>query len=349
MLTVVAGVLLLLPWGASANPQITARCAGDSLPVSSAAVRLEWMRRCALAGPSVPGTLFDTGALATDNLTHLMDYNDGAEPYSFVSDINAHDVNDTYVFLRYLAGGTTQALDAQGFYKWARASMRPRPLYPTFGTSPDINLATQLYPHPYLANCQLYYDQNGTIPATAFYVNAFCEAACYTPDQKVLFAGGPMAIGEARRERREDLVTLSKDATLDNLELMTNQTHSYTDQLRDETHLIYNIRTRSGGQLRVTDEHPVVQAEGILVQARTLKVGDELLKKDGSADPIVSIEKTKYFGRVYSLRPVTSDPVTNILVAEDFLVGSVAFQNDDLGYINRRILYRSVLPGDIIP
>ena len=72
------------------------------------------------------------------------------------------------------------------------------------------------------------------------------------------------------------------------------------------------------------------------------------MKADGTLDPIVDIQKATFFGKVYNLAPVTTDRVSNILVAQGYLVGSVRFQNDEVGYLNRIILYRSI-PADVLP
>jgi hypothetical protein len=113
-------------------------------------------------------------------------------------------------------------------------------------------------------------------------------------------------------------------------------------------HNIYVLRTQSGGELRVTHEHPVLNGEGRIVQAQTLKVGQELLKADGTPDRIIDIQKTQHFGRVYNISPVSTDPVSNVVVSQGFLVGSSRFQNDEVGYMNRMLLYRGV-PGHALP
>ncbi|MFE8602494.1 hypothetical protein [Archangium violaceum] len=73
--------------------------------------------------------------------------------------------------------------------------------------------------------------------------------------------------------------------------------------------------------------------------AQTLKVGDALLKADGTQDPIVDIQRTQYFGKVYNLRPDSSARISNVLVAKGYLVGSSLFQNDEVGYFNRTSTY----------
>ncbi|ADO74438.1 Hint domain-containing protein [Stigmatella aurantiaca] len=328
------------------------RCTEDSLDPAQAIQRNEWARKCGLTYNSGgTGAYFNTGMPAA-NGGYLYDYSEttsGPASRMYSGDFQTNEINSTYLNTIYLSSPITSSVDAQGFYKWTgtAARVRPLPLYPTFSDNRDINAGTPLRPHPSLADCNLYRTTGGTAPA--FYVNGYCRASCYSPEQEVLFSDGPQAILEARKSMREDLVTLTEDSTLDGIRLQTNQTYSYTEEIRDTKHTLYEIATESGGHLRVTAAHPIIQGDGRLVQAQALKVGDELVKVDGSRDRIIDIRQTSFFGKVYNVRPVTEQPVTNILVAQGFLVGSSTFQNDDIGYINRVILFRSTLPEEVIP
>ncbi len=181
-----------------------------------------------------------------------------------------------------------------------------------------------------------------------FYVVAYCEAGCYAPDQRLLFSDGEANIQDAAREGREDLMTLSPESTLDDLKLQPNTVSSYTTDVRDSEHILYEVSTESGGLLRVTNEHPVITSEGRLVKAETLVAGDELVRVDGTPDRIVEVRKTTHFGKVYNVRPVSRDQVSNILVAQGYLVGSARFQNEDVEHINRLLLYRAI-PEEVLP
>ncbi len=358
---VVAGAFALLPTQAEAQPILQQRCAADSLNSSQAVQRLEWARKCGLIkNVGSPTYGIDTGMPSYNGAGNLIEYQEAdpnRNPYgegSFSGPSWAFEVNSAFVNNLYLSGGTNQSSDAWGYKKWTRDAVRQRarPLYPTFGTTANLADANnvQLWAHPTLSDCNLYADAGGGAASlsTTYYVNGYCEASCYTPDQEILFEGGSMPILDAVNGLREDLMTLTPDSTLDALALKKNRTYSYTVETRDTTHNIYAIRTASGGELRVTDEHPVITGSGRMVQAQTLKVGQDLVRADGSPDRIVGIEKTEHFGKVYNLRPVSHDLVSNVLVAQGFLVGSSNFQNDDVGYINRIILFRHI-PSAVIP
>ena len=198
-------------------------------------------------------------------------------------------------------------------------------------------------------DCNFYTDPGHTVLYTGpFYVTAYCESGCYAPDQSLRFSDGDVNIVAAMKARRDDLVTLTSDATLDDLATQTSRVESYTADIRDAEQVLYQVTTASGGALSVTSEHPMVTSEGRLVKAEQLTAGDELLRADGTPDPITAIVKTDYFGKVYNLRPASRERVANLLIAQGFLVGSGRFQNEDVSYMNRVLLFRAV-PDAVMP
>ena len=84
-----------------------------------------------------------------------------------------------------------------------------------------------------------------------------------------------------------------------------------------------------------------------VVKLRT-EAGNRLIKPDGTRDEVVSVTQADYFGKVYNLKPASTNRVANILIAQGFLVGSSRFQNEDADFINRIILGRGI-PANVIP
>lgn len=346
-----AAATLTVASQASAEPILEIRCASDSLSPDQARARLEWARACGV--PHRVDT-FDTAIPSGNNAGTLIEYIetfnfDGANAYSGVS--NGNQINDTFVRNQFYNGLTNQ-LTVNGLKKWTRTNFLPRPAYPTFGSHVNPNFGTALYPHPTLADCRLYTDKLGASPintaTTSFYVNAYCVSSCYTPEQEVLFSDGYAPIREALDEVKPEMITLSPRSTLGSVKLTQNKVYSYTRDIRDARQVIYEIQTASGGELRVTDKHPIIDGSGRVVEARSLKVGDKLVRDNGKQDEIVSFVKKSYFGKVYNIRPATTDRVSNIIVAQGFLVGSSRYQNDDADYMNRVILSRGI-PKNVLP
>jgi hypothetical protein len=85
-----------------------------------------------------------------------------------------------------------------------------------------------------------------------------------------------------------------------------------------------------------------VDENGVVKTADKFKVGESLIHYLTGLDPIVSIKKEGYFGKVYNLAPNTKLPLSNILVAQGYLNGSSYFQNDGVDLQNRKLLRRTV-------
>ncbi|WP_171444775.1 Hint domain-containing protein [Myxococcus xanthus] len=179
-------------------------------------------------------------------------------------------------------------------------------------------------------------------------MDGLCEPGCYTPDQKILLSDGAMGIREALESGRTDLVTLSPGASFGALSFMKNRVEHYTLD-RDATEQeILTFRTRSGGALRVTTEHPLVTPDGTLKRARELGVGDSLVDRHGQADEIVSLDTKWEYTRAYNVRPATKDFASNIIIAQGYLNGSQRFQSEYVDEMNRMIL-RGNVPEVLVP
>jgi len=361
----VAGTgILLQSTPALATPVLQIRCSTDSIDPATARLRLEWARAC---GDSVnvvnpvlpvpPASTFATGMFSANGGIPLVEYIETDDFWgrnSFSGDLAS--VNQTFVQNQWRVGPITATKVAGNFQKWtgADALALARPIYPTFGNNADINVSAQLFPNPNysLLDCGLYTNFAGTIAAntsvTGFFVNGFCTASCYTPDQQISFASGDQPIGKALDGMLTGVKTLTPDSTIDHITLQTDDVMSYTREIHDSTHVIFDIVTKSGGQLKVTDKHPVIVDSGRVVEAQSLKTGDKLIKADGTRDAIISVTKTTHFGKVYNLKPVSVNHVSNIIIAQGFLVGSSRYQNEDVDYMNRVILGRSI-PKSVIP
>ncbi|MBJ6761648.1 hypothetical protein JGU66_12805 [Myxococcaceae bacterium JPH2] len=179
-------------------------------------------------------------------------------------------------------------------------------------------------------------------------MDGVCEPGCYTPDQQVLFQSGSLPIEKAQAGGVDDLVTLSKDASMDKLTLVPNTVERYTVDKDAARQDILRFRMASGGKLSVTLEHPLVTTDGTLKKAKEFVIGERLVRQDGTPDEIVSIQGESWFGKAYNLRPTSTDLTSNILVAEGYLNGSARFQSEYVEELNRLIL-RTNVPDALIP
>lgn len=367
-----AAALVAVPTSVLADTIQEVRCAVDSLSVTQAINRLAWARKCGLTlnTGAVPKTgnpaNFFQSVKAADDMTFVgaNDYRENTTVQAFSGQVMDFNVNYSYAWSQYGAFFAYHTfVDASGptlnFWDWSKpGQQRAQPLYPSFDSTFAGN-GTQLFPPPNAninSPCTLFTDQAGTVAwpaANSFFSAFYCTSSCYTPDQTVRFADGDVSMVDAFNDVRNDVVTLSPDATLERLSTQVDGVHSYTHESRDTAkNVIYNVTTASGGTLSVTHQHPVLvlkKGSGRLVMAEALREGkDALVKADGTLDRIVDITKSEHIGQVYNLAPNATAHVSNILIAQGFLVGSSRFQNDDLQYMNRALLFRAV-PDDVMP
>ena len=184
------------------------------------------------------------------------------------------------------------------------------------------------------------------IPAE-YEIGFFCGSGCYTPEQMILSDQGPIAIVQASAVNLASVQSLTPDSSMDKLEYQSSSVLSYISDVTPGLQEVLRFKMLSGGELRVTLNHPLINSAGEMAQAQSFKAGDALVKEDGSLDPILSIEKENYFGKVYNLRMASEDSKENILVAQGYLNGSVRYQNEFVDQLNRHLL-RSVVARNLL-
>jgi hypothetical protein len=196
--------------------------------------------------------------------------------------------------------------------------------------------------------------QIGSLPFTGGFnlpagvaVDALCEAGCYAPEQQIRVGDTSVAVSAAHESGERAVTTLAPGATIDSVQLMQNKIARWTVDIAPAQQVILTLRMKSGGELRVTTEHPVVTSDGVMRQAQTLVVGDSLVRDNGSPDAVVSITKGEEMTKVYNLRPTTTDLTSNVLVAQGYLSGSARYQSEYVKYLNR-VLFRRNIPTSVI-
>ncbi|HZH13315.1 MAG TPA: Hint domain-containing protein [Archangium sp.] len=94
---------------------------------------------------------------------------------------------------------------------------------------------------------------------------------------------------------------------------------------------IVKLRDALGGEVMVTQTHPMVTATRGVVQAGELKVGDSLLTRNGAAK-LVGVERVPFSGEVFNFALGTPEelavaaPESNTLYANGYLVGDSHMQ-----------------------
>lgn len=179
--------------------------------------------------------------------------------------------------------------------------------------------------------------------AARYSLIGLCRAGCYTPDQMVLFEGGYRAIGSQEAKQEIQIVTLGSASTSDHFSFTLSPLKTIVSDLEAHHQEIIEIQTEDGGALKVTPTHPLIDGDGRVREAKSLVVGDSLIRSNGVRTPISKLEKSDYFGKVYNVEVNSESDLGQIVVAQDFLNGSIYFQNEGVKELNRQILRSSDL------
>lgn len=151
-----------------------------------------------------------------------------------------------------------------------------------------------------------------------------CPTGCYAPAEKVMFDGSYVSMEDAYKRNLPTITSLTAENTSGAMSYAEQPIQSYVVGESKEDMLI--VEADNGKKLQVTANHPLVNAEGEVVPANSLRVGDELMNADGSIASVTRVQKQSYDGWVMSVMPVSGNKRENVHVANGFLGGSVRFQ-----------------------
>jgi hypothetical protein len=153
-----------------------------------------------------------------------------------------------------------------------------------------------------------------------------CYVGCYTPSEQLVFDGEFLGIEDAYQKGKVSVAGLSLDAAPNAIRFDEQPIRTYV--VGDTKEDIFLLETSAGHNVQVTSEHPMVNGDGTVVKAKTLKVGDTLLSADGKKVELTRISVFAYEGKVWNVQPASHEKKENILNVEGLLTGSVRFQNE---------------------
>ena len=214
--------------------------------------------------------------------------------------------------------------------------------YPVFGVVAGDGAVTVLQaPRSGAADCS-WLEQ--VSPGSRVRIVGYCGLGCLTPDQVVEFGEGLLPIGSKEARAQKTVMTLAEGAKLESIQLKETPLRQIVTDTEAHKQPILVIKTASGGMIKVTENHPLVDQDGKIRRGDEMKTGDSLVTGDGKLDQIVSIERTEYFGKVYNIRVESPKIEENIYLAQGYLNGSIKLQNEYVRFLNRRLLRH----GDLI-
>lgn len=230
--------------------------------------------------------------------------------------------------------------EKQTIYKQENLVLNGRIVYPTFMDAAKNK--PWIAPTKESASCVL--------PPKA-YIATVCLASCFTPEQQILAqkeGSGSLnyvKIYDAWDQQFKFAATLGANSTMRSKEVKKTPVDQWVTELIDANHDILVFTMKSGRQLRVTPNHPVLNDQGAMQSADQFKKGDNLVALGGQLDPIVKIEKIVHFGKVYNVFVKSAAIQNNVIITNGYLNGTAFFQNEGTMYLNRKLLRDQLIKG----
>jgi len=214
--------------------------------------------------------------------------------------------------------------------------------YPTYGYF-DVAKGEFTNPKDYVAPTS----DSGSCDAIppGYQVAFFCASGCYSPEQGLLFVGGYENLVDAKSKGLGAIVSVSAQSTLEELKLQESRLGEIIGDIGSAakaSQRMLHFVMASGGELKITLNHPLVTADGKMRRADELAKGDLLVRADGTLDPIKDIVEYTHAGKVYNVSVDSSDPKEQIVIAQGYLNGSLYYQNEGVRELNRKLLRTSV-------
>ncbi len=217
-----------------------------------------------------------------------------------------------------------------------------RHLYPTFMDRAYSPEKPWIAPKTENAAC--------TMPSTA-YVAAVCVSSCATPEQQLIVEDvinkkmKYVPFIEALTQKIAHVGTLKNADSISSKAIAKAKVEQWVTEMLDTEHDILVFKMKSGKELRLTKNHPVLTKDGMMKEAKEFVVGEELVQLGGALDPIKSIKEIRHFGKVYNVFVQSSEPQKNIVITNGYLNGTAYFQNEGAQDMNRQLFRRNLTEG----
>lgn len=157
---------------------------------------------------------------------------------------------------------------------------------------------------------------------------AICPVGCFEEDTAILSlsedgAGKWVAAKDITLD--DELFGLNANALLSSPALNSRpiERMAYGDEQAD----LYVFSLSNGHDLRVTQHHGMVLADGRVIEARKVAEGDLFIALDGSEVVVQSIGREPTSADVYNFFLSVETPQEHIIAAEGVLVGDLAWQS----------------------
>ena len=169
------------------------------------------------------------------------------------------------------------------------------------------------------------------MPPSEFSNVDYCMAGCFAPDQSVLFFEEDQVNTywkpiEAAYEKDRSVAAVAKGSSIGNVLYTPAAISYYLRDFAETTNAITHFFTKDGYDIKVTPNHPMVDGLGMVRQASSFKVGEDLVTYQGKTSAITSIQSEIHKGRVYNFDTEESEDHYKIIAANGLLSGTHWYQ-----------------------
>lgn len=159
-----------------------------------------------------------------------------------------------------------------------------------------------------------------------------CPCGCFAPETLIQIAIDGALLQE---KKRADEIVFGKD---ENLQVTHLKESSHlkgfeygAEKIRlktfgKELKKIYKIKAEGKEPLLLTEKHPVLLSNGIMIQAKDLKETDSLLSVTGDVVAVEKIERMPFKQDVVNFSLDTESPKEHLIFANDLVVGDQYWQ-----------------------
>jgi hypothetical protein len=160
-------------------------------------------------------------------------------------------------------------------------------------------------------------------------VQAVCKEGCFAEDTQILVGfdddGEPRTKSAGKITVNDTLVSLADEASLLDLDLVARGIGRPVHG--PEQPALFVFEMSNGARLRVTQHHPMVLANGKILEAARVTPGASFVGLDGEPVAVLSISREHTTEHVYNYETSSDTRLGHIIVAEGVLVGDLHVQN----------------------
>lgn len=158
----------------------------------------------------------------------------------------------------------------------------------------------------------------------------FCPRGCFAGDTEILTGVTGNALNSylpaSRLVPQDPVLALSDEASLDGIDLVSRSLDRVV--YGPEEPLLFAFGLATGATLRVTAHHPMVLADGTIVEAAAVPPGTSFIGVDGELVAVMSITREPATTDVFNVQTDSDTQLGHLIIGNGVVFGDLKLQND---------------------